>query len=505
MATSVEKVAQDQGRLDALRAFDILDTPAEQLFEDAVAIASALCEAPIALVSLVDEDRQWFKAKYGIDFDSTPLDQSVCAHAIRQDGLLIIPDLTLDERTRDNALVNGEAAAIRFYAGAPLITSDGVALGSLCVIDEVPRPRGLTDEQQRGLAALGRQVTALIEMRSALRESGDWVAAEHDRAGSLESQHANARSAEEAGRIGTFALDVATDELTVSPRFCQIFGLPVMDRYAAGVMEALVIADDRDKPSNHDKRMRGEVNPQTVYRIQRPDGGIRWIERRAAFQPDEAGHNTRLFGTVEDVSERMAEQARQSILNSEIHHRMKNTLAMVQALAQQTLRGVSERAAVATLEQRLFALGKAHDVLLRNDWEAASMRGIVAEAIGALGQEQRVTVTGDDLQIGPQAAISLSMLIHELGTNAIKYGALSVEGGRVAIAWHVANPAGGATELRLSWSEEGGPAAQPPVAKGFGSRLINLGLVGTGGADVRYLATGLIAEFSASLEMAQRH
>ena len=278
-----------------------------------------------------------------------------------------------------------------------------------------------------------------------------------------------------------------------------------MDRYAAAVMEALVIADDRDKPSNHDKRMRGEVSPQTVYRIQRPDGGIRWIERRAAFQPDEAGRNTRLFGTVEDVSERMAEQVRQSILNNEIHHRMKNTLAMVQALAQQTLRGVSERGAVATLEQRLFALGKAHDVLLRNDWEAASLRGIVAEAVGALGQEQRVTVTGDDLQVGPQAAISLSMLIHELGTNAMKYGALSVDDGRVAIAWHVTNPAGAAAELRLSWREEGGPAAHPPVAKGFGSRLINLGMVGTGGADVRYLDTGLIAEFSASLEMAQRH
>ncbi len=505
MATSVEKIARNEARLDALRAFDILDTPAEQLFDDAVAIASALCEAPIALVSLVDADRQWFKAKYGIDFDSTPLDQSVCAHAIRQDGLLIIPDLTLDERTRDNALVTGEAGSIRFYAGAPLITSDGVALGSLCVIDEVPRPQGLSEEQQRGLAALGRQVTALIEMRSVVRATGDWVAEEHRRSGSLENQHANARSAEEAGRIGTFALDVETDEMTVSPRFCQIFGLPVQERYAAAVMEALVIEDDRDKPSNRDDRVRGEVSPQAVYRIHRPDGEFRWIERRAAFQHDGTGRTARLFGTVEDVSERMAEDARQNILNREIHHRMKNTLAMVQALAQQTLRGVSERGAVETLEQRLFALGKAHDVLLRNDWEAASLSGIVAEAIAALGQEQRVTVAGDDLQVGPQAAISLSMLIHELGTNAIKYGALSVEDGRVAIAWQVDSRPGAAAQLTLSWNERGGPPADSPVRKGFGSRLINLGMIGTGGADVHYLNTGLSARFTASLEMAQRH
>ena len=505
MATNVEKLARNPQRLDALRSFDILDTPAEQLFEDAVAIASALCEAPIALVSLVDEDRQWFKAKYGIDFDSTPLDQSVCAHAIRQDGLLIIPDLTLDERTRGNALVTGEAASIRFYAGAPLITSDGIALGSLCVIDEVPRPGGLTDAQRRGLAALGRQVTALIEMRSVVRETGDWVAKEHGRAGSLESENANARSAEEAGRIGTFALDVASDELTVSPRFCQIFGLPVAERYAAADLEALVIEDDRDKSSNRDGRTRGEVVAQTMYRIHRPDGEIRWVERRAAFQHSDSERNTRLFGTVEDVSERMAEDARQNILNREIQHRMKNTLAMVQALAQQTLRGVSERGAVATLEQRLFALGKAHDVLLRNDWEAASLSGIVEEAIGALGQEQRVSVSGDDLPLGPQAAISLSMLIHELGTNAIKYGALSVEDGRVAIAWRVEEGSGGAADLVLTWDETGGPAPQPPTSKGFGSRLINLGMAGTGGADVRYLDTGLSARFAAPLEMAQRH
>ena len=505
MATSVEKVARNEARLDALRAFDILDTPAEQLFDDAVAIASSLCDTPIALVSLVDENRQWFKAKYGIDFDSTPLDQSVCAHAIRQDGLLIIPDLTLDERTKDNALVTGEAGSIRFYAGAPLITSDGVALGSLCVIDDVPRPHGLTERQQRGLAALGRQVTALIEMRSVVRATGDWVAEENRRAGSLESENANARSAEEAGRIGTFALDVESDELTVSPRFCQIFGLPVKERYAAGLLESLVIADDRHKPSNQDKRLRGEVDPQTVYRIQRPDGNIRWVERRAAFQHDESGRSNRLFGTVEDVTDRMAEQARQNILNNEIHHRMKNTLAMVQALAQQTLRGVSERDAVATLEQRLFALGKAHDVLLRNDWEAASLEGIVSEAIAALGQEQCVTVTGEDLQVGPQAAISLSMLIHELGTNAMKYGALSAENGRVAIDWTVEQPADGGAQLTLRWVEAGGPPAHPPAQRGFGSRLINLGMVGTGGADVRYLDTGLIAQFTASLEMAQRH
>jgi GAF domain-containing protein len=143
----------EASRLMALECYNILDTPAEQGFDDIVLLASQICETPVALVSFVASDRQWFKARVGFDQSQTPLSQSVCALAIQQSGLFIIPDLSVDPRTRQNPLVSGDPN-IRFYAGARLETAKGDALGSLCVIDTKPRSKGLSPEQAAALEAL---------------------------------------------------------------------------------------------------------------------------------------------------------------------------------------------------------------------------------------------------------------------------------------------------------------------------------------------------------------
>ncbi|WP_427025328.1 GAF domain-containing protein [Aureimonas ureilytica] len=156
-------------RLAALAAYGILDTPPEQAFDDIVLLARALCRAPVALVSLVDRDRQWFKARSGFEPCQTPLEQSVCSHALGQTDLLIIPDLTLDARTRANTLVTGEPF-LRFYAGAPLVTPAGEVLGTLCVLDHVPRADGLTEAEGEALSALSRQVVTQLELRLALAD-----------------------------------------------------------------------------------------------------------------------------------------------------------------------------------------------------------------------------------------------------------------------------------------------------------------------------------------------
>ena len=154
----------ERERLKALDSYDILDTPAEAGFDDIVVLARQICDTPVALVSLVAGDRQWFKARIGFDPCQTPIEQSVCRHALKRPGLLIIPDLTADPRTRDNTLVSG-APFIRFYAGARLETPEGVAIGTLCVIDAKPRPAGLTDAQASALEALARQVMTQLELR----------------------------------------------------------------------------------------------------------------------------------------------------------------------------------------------------------------------------------------------------------------------------------------------------------------------------------------------------
>ena len=150
-------------RLAALRSYEVLDTLPEQSFDDLTRLAAQICGVPIALVSLVDEDRQWFKSAFGIAAQETPREQAFCAHAILQpDELLIVPDATADQRFQDNSLVTGEPA-IRFYAGAPLVTPSGHALGTLCVIDR--KPAKLNAEQQESLRMLGRLAVRELELR----------------------------------------------------------------------------------------------------------------------------------------------------------------------------------------------------------------------------------------------------------------------------------------------------------------------------------------------------
>ena len=156
-------------RLAALDGYGILDTPAETGFDDIVDLACQICQAPVALVSLIDRDRQWFKARRGFASCQTDLSRSVCVHVLAVDSLLVIPDLTADPRTRDNPLVTGEAN-LRFYAGAVLKTPEGTPFGSLCVIDHVTRPEGLTESQRDALTALARQVVSQMELRRAVRE-----------------------------------------------------------------------------------------------------------------------------------------------------------------------------------------------------------------------------------------------------------------------------------------------------------------------------------------------
>ena len=154
-------------RLKVLWQYDVLDTVPEELFDDLTELAARICEAPIALISLVDEDRQWFKSKVGLTIKETSRDISFCGHAIKQQELFIVPDATKDLRFAHNPLVISDPK-IRFYAGAPLITPDGHALGTLCVIDKVPRE--LRQEQQQALRVLARHVMTQLELRRHAKE-----------------------------------------------------------------------------------------------------------------------------------------------------------------------------------------------------------------------------------------------------------------------------------------------------------------------------------------------
>ena len=169
MTSPAPKPSNEAARLQRLHDYEILDTPAEKGFDDIVTIAAQICEVPIALVSLVDEERQWFKSKIGLEAEETNREIAFCSHAILEpEQVFEVPDANKDPRFEHNPLVTGDPD-IAFYAGAPLVTEGGDALGTLCVIDQ--KPRQLRPDQVKSLKALARQVVAQMELRRSLRET----------------------------------------------------------------------------------------------------------------------------------------------------------------------------------------------------------------------------------------------------------------------------------------------------------------------------------------------
>lgn len=373
MNADTATIAREAERLAALGDYAILDSAPESGFDDIVQLAAQICEVPAALVSLAAGDRIWFKARLGFSASEVPFRQSVCIHALEVPGVLVIPDLSSDPRTANNPTVQGEPF-LRFYGGAPLVTAEGVTLGSLCVIDTVARPAGLTATQASCLQALARQVINQMELRR--------------------------------------------------------------------ILSAKVEAD-------------------------------------------------RQF------------RSQQTLLKDELNHRLKNILAMVQAIVTQTFRSTDNlEVARDVLSKRIAALGRAQEILFAGAVESASLDEILDNAarLHDAGLGQRFLASGPAIEVGPKAALSLTLLVHELATNAAKYGALSMPDGQVEVAWSIVAGADG-PDLALIWRERGGPPVVTPTRRGFGTRLIERSLAGGLGGTVQldFLPPGLECRLSAPL------
>jgi PAS domain S-box-containing protein len=214
---------------------------------------------------------------------------------------------------------------------------------------------------------------------------------------------------------------------------------------------------------------------------------------------DDEGRPIGLHAIARDVTERRLAEERQRLLVNELNHRVKNTLALVQGLALQSFReGRDPAQARAAFQERLTALAAAHDLLTRESWEGATLAQLAEEAIGHHNaQEERIAFGGPDIVLSPKAAVSLVMALHELGTNAAKYGALSTPEGKVRIGWEVAD----GDRLRLEWRERGGPPVEPPRHKGFGFRMIERALAAdlAGEAGIGFDPEGLVCRIEAPL------
>jgi len=278
-------------RLAALKAYKVLDTPADAAIDRLADLAGNLFETPISLVSLVDEERQWFKARVGLDAVSTPRSDAFCAHAIAQgpETVMVVEDATLDPRFAANPLVTG-APDIRFYAGATLTTKDGHNLGTLCVIDDKPRARPSDDELQR-LKLLARIVVDEFELAKAHRET-----AEKQRLLEL---------AESVAQVGHWRIDVANNHLTWSDQTFRIFGLS-RDSYTPTVESSLhhYSAEHRAVLEEGIERAIAQKGGFDV-RVQliRLDGDVRDVMARGLCELDDNGEVSALFGLLQDVTD----------------------------------------------------------------------------------------------------------------------------------------------------------------------------------------------------------
>lgn len=237
------------------------------------------------------------------------------------------------------------------------------------------------------------------------------------------------------------------------------------------------------------------------------DGSCFWASGEMMPLKDETETVRGLLKILRDRTQHRLAEERQVLLNQELAHRVKNTLAVVQAISAQTFRGEGSFADARTsFNDRLIALARAHDVLMNGSWTAASLRALVDGIAVVQGQteENRILVTGDDVMLGPRAALSFALVLHEMATNAVKYGALSTTVGSVSISWSIIGRSD-ESRLHFEWLEQCGPVVNPPSRKGFGSRLIEGSFHKEPGDEIRlsYLPDGVKLTLDFSLKSLQ--
>ncbi len=335
--------------------------------------------------------------------------------------------------------------------------------------DVVVSPLAGVDGRIDGLVAIARDVTDQHRAEVLLRDT-----------------EALRRQAVEAADIGTWAFDVATMAIRWDSRVKALSGLPEDAEVNWDIYLGSLHPDDRDRVvaiATEALDPSGSGTYQAEYRtIGVRDGVERWVSATGRTQFED-GVPKRMVGTAMDVTARKRAEERAKLLSAELQHRVKNTLAVVQAIVRQTLRGAATLAdAQAAIDPRITALSRANEILIRGDWKGADLREAAEAALLPHddGSPGRFRLEGPPVWLPAEAAMSLGLILNELATNAAKYGALSVPQGHVHLRWEAGAPAASETvrSLTVVWREAGGPEITEPTRRGFGSKLIEAGLSG---------------------------
>ena len=381
------------------------------------------------------------------------------------------------------------------YAGVGLL----MVMASLMVAGFGASSARLSEAHRKLQAEMGEREKA----EAALRRSQELealaqleIATERGRAALRQSEQ-QLEFALEAGRLGSWDLDLASGRLSASKVFIANLGLePGASLDHHDQVLARIDPEDRERHAalvKHAGEQSAEL--ESEFRTLTPGGETRWMLLRGRVLYDEAGSPVRAAGVSMDTTGRKQGEARQRLLLDELNHRVKNTLATVQSIAMQTSRSVARPEQFeATFRARIGALAHAHELLSEASWAGASLSDVIgrtlAPYLGGGPEGGRVNAGGPGVRLGPNAAVSLNMAFHELATNAAKYGALSVGSGRVDVSWRIVRAIAGAASgpesnaVDICWTESGGPVVARPTRRGFGTRLIEQGIAREFDGDV---------------------
>lgn len=277
------------------------------------------------------------------------------------------------------------------------------------------------------------------------------------------------RLALDAGRMAIWEYSPASEEVTTTPEFNRIMGFDPAARPSMEEIRALCLPGERERLQTESRKAiaEGKAQFESEFRCRRPDGSLRWLLLRAEILAGD-GRFDRLIGVLMDIDDRKRWEERQTLLMRELNHRVKNSLSVIQSLATQSFRGRADPGAFEDFRGRLRALAAANDVLFENEPREFELRTLLTRIIEPYVEAaSRLVLDGRPVTLPPRLNVPLALVVHELATNAAKYGALSTPEGRVEIRWAPA-----AAGTKLSWIETGGPVVPAERRKSFGMRLI---------------------------------
>jgi PAS domain S-box-containing protein len=453
----------DRARVIAAHGIEAVEDDPELV--QIVEFAAQLCGVPVALVTVVEEQRQRFLARAGFAERETPRSTSFCGHAMFEAAPLVVPDATKDPRFAENPLVTGEPG-IRFYAGAPLVSSEGTPLGALCAIDFEPRPEGLSELQLQGLSVLAEAVMRRLTFERQARAADAHLSRSEQRVRQL-AEHLP---------VYAWAADAAGDIDYANQPFLEFCGT---DDLAAIDFATLIHPDNLEEVAAA-RRLSRETASRWEARAQvmRHDGIYRWMILRAwpvtmGDEPPEAW-----FGAAVDIDDLHRLSDSRDLLARELSHRIKNIFAVVSGLVAVRARAWPHAKEFADeLQATIRALGRAHDYVRPFEGrKGSSLHGLLEDLLQPYRDARggRVAVNGDDCTIGEKAATPLALIFHELATNSAKYGALGDAAGSVSV-----DIASSGDVITADWFERGlSPGERDSAREGFGSRLLRMAVEG---------------------------